>query len=51
MISLDVQSSRSVPLSKCFTAIPIGGYGLAVAGAGSRAASRKQGRDRIATPS
>jgi hypothetical protein len=23
MISIDVQSSRSVPLSKCFTAIPI----------------------------
>jgi len=34
-IPIDVQSSRSVPLSNCFTAIPIGGYRLAVARARS----------------
>jgi hypothetical protein len=49
MIPIDLQSSRSVPLSKRFAAIPIGGYRPAVARRRPRGVT-KAGRDRIARP-
>jgi hypothetical protein len=49
MIPIDLQSSRSVPPSKRFAAIPIGGYRPAVARRGPRGVT-KAGRDRIARP-
>jgi hypothetical protein len=49
MIPIDLQPSRSVPPSKRFAAIPIGGYSPAVARRGPRGVT-KVGRDRIARP-